>query len=155
MLTATGAVAVEALNPSDVDAGVAAHYGDPFREQRLLATEVGLVDRGNRGVLAVPGPDRLSWLHSLTTQHLTGQAPFTGTELLVLSPHGHVEHHAVSLDDGTTTWLDVEPGTSGALLDFLNRMRFLLRVEPADVTAAWAVRSGVCGSSHRCRSRNT
>ncbi len=147
MLTATGAVAVEALNPSDVDAGVAAHYGDPNREQRLLATEVGLVDRGNRGVLAVPGPDRLSWLHSLTTQHLTGQAPLSGTELLVLSPHGHVEHHAITLDDGTTTWLDVEPGTSGALLDFLNRMRFLLRVEPADVTAGWAALSLVGPSS--------
>ena len=55
MLTAAGAVAVEALDPSDVDAGVAAHYGDPMREQRLLATEVGLVDRSNRGVIAVPG----------------------------------------------------------------------------------------------------
>jgi folate-binding protein YgfZ len=147
MLAAPGAVAVEALNPSDVDAGVAAHYGDPLREQRVLATDVGLVDRGNRGVIAVPGPDRLSWLHSLTTQHLTDLAPMSGTELLVLSPHGHVEHHAVVLDDGSTTWLDVEPGTAGALLDFLDRMRFLLRVEPADVTPAWAVLSVVGPSS--------
>jgi folate-binding protein YgfZ len=147
MLSTTGAVAVEALDPSDVDAGVAAHYGDPLREQRQLATEVGLVDRGNRGVLAVPGADRLSWLHSLTTQHVTDQPPWTGTELLVLSPHGHVEHHAVTLDDGTTTWLDVEPGTGGALLAFLDRMRFLLRVEPAEVTAAWAVLSLVGPSS--------
>ena len=28
-LVRDGAVAVEALNPSDVDSGVAAHYGDP------------------------------------------------------------------------------------------------------------------------------
>src|SRR5262245_44637681 len=147
MLAATGAVAVESLNPSDVDAGVAAHYGDPLREQRVLGTEVGLVDRGNRGVLAIPGADRLSWLHSVTTQHLTDLPTMTGTEMLVLSPHGHVEHHAVVLDDATTTWLDVEPGTSGALLEFLNRMRFLLRVEPADVTPAWAVLSVVGPSS--------
>jgi folate-binding protein YgfZ len=140
-LARAGAVAVEALDPSDVDAGVAAHYGDPLREQRLLATDVGLVDRGNRGVLAVPGADRLEWLHSITTQHLTGLTPPLGSELLVLSPHGHVEHHAVVLDDGTTTWLDVEPGTAGALLDFLSRMRFLMRVEPADVTAEWALLS--------------
>ena len=53
----------------------------------------------------------------------------------MLSPHGHVEHHAVVADDGDHVWLDVEPGTAGALLDFLNRMRFLMRVEPADVTA--------------------
>jgi folate-binding protein YgfZ len=139
MLTAPGAIAIESLDPSDMDAGVPAHYGDPMREQRILATEVGLVDRSNRGVIAVPGADRLTWLHSITTQHIERQDPLTGTELLVLSPHGHVEHHAVTLDDGTATWLDVEPGTSGALLDFLQRMRFLMRVEPADVTGDWAL----------------
>src|SRR6478735_8591792 len=104
MLSVPGAVAVEALAPSDVDAGVAAHYGDPLREQRTAATQVALVDRGNRGVLTVTGPDRL-----------------TGTELLVLSPHGQVEHHAIVLDDGETTWLDVEPRTATALRDFLDK----------------------------------
>src|SRR4029450_1364178 len=133
-LAAPGAVAIGALEPSHGDADLVAHYGDPVREQRLLATAVGLVDRGNRGVLAVTGSDRLSWLHSLSTQHLLDLAPATGTELLVLSPHGHVEHHAVVLDDATTTWLDVEPGTAPALLDFLNRMRFLLRGEPGEGT---------------------
>jgi folate-binding protein YgfZ len=147
MLTTTGAVAIEALDPADPDRGVAAHYGDPLREQRLLATAAGVVDRGNRGVLAIPGEDRLTWLHSLTTQHLAALDPMSGTELLVLSPHGHVEHHAAVLDDGATTFLDVGPGTAGALLEFLNRMRFLLRVEPADVTAAWAVLSVVGPSS--------
>lgn len=146
-LAAAGAVAVDALDPSDVDAGIAAHYGDPMREQRLLATDVGLVDRSNRGVLAVPGADRLSWLHSMTTQHLEGLKPMSGTELLVLSPHGHVEHHAVALDDGSTTWLDLEPGTALTLLDFLDRMRFLMRVEPADVTGDWALLSLVGPSS--------
>jgi hypothetical protein len=138
---------VEALDPTDTDRGVAAHYGDPAREQRLLATAAGVVDRSNRGVIAVPGEDRLTWLHSLTTQHLATLAPMTGTELLVLSPHGHAEHHAMVLDDGATTFLDVEPGTAPALLEFLSRMRFLLRVEPADVTDAWAVLSVVGPSS--------
>ena len=141
MLGSAGAVAIEALDPSDVDAGVAAHYGDPMREQRLLATSVGLVDRSNRGVVTVPGPDRLRWLHDITTQYLTDLPPLTGTELLLLSPHGHVEHHAVALDDGEATWLDVEPGTAPALVAFLDRMRFLLRVEPADASATWALLS--------------
>jgi folate-binding protein YgfZ len=141
MLVSPGAVAVETIDPTDVDAGVAAHYGDPMREQRLLATSVVLVDRGNRGVLAVPGQDRLGWLHSLTTQHVEGLPRMTGTELLALSPHGHVEHHAATLDDGETFWLDVEPGTAGALLDFLDRMRFLMRVEPANVTEEWSLLS--------------
>lgn len=147
MLAVDGAVAVEALDANDIDRGVAAHYGDPAQEQRLLATAAGVVDRGNRGVLAIPGEDRLTWLHSITTQHLSDLPPLTGTQLLVLSPHGHVEHHAVLLDDGTTAFLDVEPGTAGTLLEFLNRMRFLMRVEPADVTDAWAVLSVVGPSS--------
>jgi folate-binding protein YgfZ len=134
-------VSVASIDPSSADAGAVAHYGDPSREQKILDTEAGLVDRSHRDVLAVPGVDRLTWLHSLTTQHLTGLPPMTGSELLVLSPHGHVEHHAVLVDDGTTTWLDLEPGAGAGLLTFLTRMVFMTRVEPADVTADRAVLS--------------
>jgi folate-binding protein YgfZ len=144
MIESVGAVPVEAIDPTSPDAGpyaVAAHYGDPMREQRTLATGVGLVDRSHRGVLAVPGAERLSWLHSLTTQHVSALRAGQGTELLVLSPHGHVEHHAMVAEDGETTWLDVEPGTSGELLAFLEKMRFMTRVEPRDATADWAVLS--------------
>ena len=121
------------------DAGVARHYGDPLREQRALDRGAGLVDRSTRGVIAVPGPDRLSWLHSITSQHLSGLADGTGTEGLVLSPHGHVEHHFVVAELAGTTWLDTEPGNAPALLAYLDSMRFLLRVEPRDATAELAV----------------
>ncbi|MBA3487985.1 MAG: folate-binding protein YgfZ, partial [Longispora sp.] len=114
------------------DAGVPLHCGDPAREQRVLATGAGLVDRSNRGVIAIPGADRLSWLHSLTTQYLLG--PVEGTELLFLSPHGHVEYHAALADVDGTTWLDVEPGTAGNLLTYLQKMRFMLQVEPCDAS---------------------
>jgi folate-binding protein YgfZ len=120
---------------------VPAHYGDPLREQRTLAEGAGLVDRSDRDVLAIPGTDRLSWLHDLTSQHLQRLADGTGTEALVLSPQGHVEHHLVLADLDGTTWADVEPGTGGALHGFLDRMRFMLRVEPALVSEGWAVLS--------------
>jgi len=68
------------------DEGVAAHYGDPLREQRATEESAGVVDRSNRGVVRITGPDRLSWLHSLTTQHLEQLAPGGATEApLVLS----------------------------------------------------------------------
>jgi folate-binding protein YgfZ len=121
------------------DADVAAHYGDPLREQRRLAAGAAAVDLSNRGVVTVTGPDRLSWLHSLTTQHLTALTAGQPTQALVLSPHGHVEHHLHLVDDGATTWIHVEPGTAPALVDFLDSMRFLLRVEVADVTTERAV----------------
>jgi folate-binding protein YgfZ len=61
------------------------------------------------------------------------------TESLVLSPHGHVEHALLLVDDGSATWLHVEPGTAAALVDFLESMRFLLRVEVEDVSERYAV----------------
>ena len=128
--------AVEAGWP---DEGVAAHYGDPMREQRALEGSGGLVDRSNRGVLTITGPDRLSWLHSLTTQHLERLAPGEAAQALILSPTGHVEHHLTLTDDGTATWIHTEPGTAAALVEFLESMRFMLRVEVSDVTQDHAV----------------
>ncbi|HUC22224.1 MAG TPA: glycine cleavage T C-terminal barrel domain-containing protein [Streptosporangiaceae bacterium] len=121
------------------DAGVAAHYGDPFAEQRALAGRCGVVDRSNAGVLRITGPDRLSWLHSLTTQHLERLEPGVSAETLVLSPQGHIEHHLALTDDGAAVWAHVEPGTIASLVDFLTSMRFMLRVEPEDVSAQYAV----------------
>jgi hypothetical protein len=74
------------------DAGVAAHYGDPLREQRLLAEGLAVVDLSHRGVVTVSGADRLTWLHSITTQQLTGLGARESREALVLSPKGHIEH---------------------------------------------------------------
>jgi folate-binding protein YgfZ len=134
LLTEPGAV--EADGP---DAGVAAHYGDPYAEQRSIARAAGLVDRSNRSVVTITGPDRLSWLHSLTTQALDKLAPGDSAEALILSPQGHVEHHLTLTDDGATTWAHVEPGSAAALLAFLDSMRFMLRVEASDVTGDYAV----------------
>jgi tRNA-modifying protein YgfZ len=128
--------AVEASWP---DQGVAAHYGDPMREQRTIEESAGIVDRSNRGVLRITGPDRLSWLHSLTTQQLDGLAAGAAAQALVLSPNGHVEHHLTLTDDGTATWVHVEPGTAAALAEFLESMKFMLRVEVADVSQDCAV----------------
>jgi folate-binding protein YgfZ len=134
LLNASGAV------PGDApDTGVAAHYGNPYAEQRALAAGTAMVDRSHRGVVAITGPDRLSWLHSLSTQDLEHLEPGQSAETLILSPQGHIEHHLTLTDDGDALWAHVEPGTAGALLAFLESMRFMLRVEPADVTGDYAV----------------
>jgi folate-binding protein YgfZ len=126
LLVLPGAVA-----GSGVDAAVAEHYGDPLREQRLLAAREAVVDRSHREVIRVGGEDRLTWLHSLTTQHLSALAPGVWTDALVLSPHGHVEHHLRLVDDGSSVLAHLEPGTAADLLAFLDSMRFLLRVTPS------------------------
>ena len=128
--------AVEAEWP---DEGVAAHYGDPVREQRGMAEGQVLVDRTNRGVVKVTGPDRLSWLHSLTSQHLERIAPGRTEQALVLSPQGHLEHHLSLTDDGAATWIHVEPHTAQALVGYLDSMRFMLRVTVEDLSGELGV----------------
>jgi folate-binding protein YgfZ len=138
LLARSGAVA--GVAPDD---GVAAHYGDPLREQRVALDSGAVVDRSRRGVLRVGGSDRLSWLHSLTTQHLLGLSAGEWTQALVLSPHGHVEHHLVMTDDGSATWIHVEPGMAPALLAYLESMKFWSDVTVEDLTATYGVLSVV------------
>ena len=134
LLSLPGAVPAEGP-----DHDVAAHYGDIFREQRRLAAGNGYVDLSHRGVVTVTGTDRLSWLHLLITQHVSELPPQQATEGLILSPHGHVEHALYLVDDGTTTWMHVEPDTQQALIAYLEGMKFLYRVEITDSTAEYAV----------------
>jgi len=126
-----------AVNDTGPDAGVAWHYGDPTAEQRALEAGRAVADQSHLGVVSVTGPDRLSWLDSLSTQAVGELAPGQSTELMILSPQGRIEHVAAMVDDGETAWLITE--TPEGLSTFLDRMRFMLRVEVADATAAWAV----------------
>jgi hypothetical protein len=131
-----------AVEAEGFDGGVAWHYGDPFAEQHALAAGRAWVDQSNRGVVTITGPDRLGWLHSLTTQHLSELAPGVSTETLVLSPRGRIEEALHLVDDGETTWITTEPGAAARLVAWLQTMRFMLRVEPADVSDRWAVVGG-------------
>jgi folate-binding protein YgfZ len=112
-------------------AGPAAHFGNPLGEQRLLSRGTAVVELG-LGVVTVTGPDRLSWLNSITSQLLLGLAPGVSTETLVLDASGRVEHAARVVDDGDTTWLLTEPADAAPLAAWLTSMRFMLRVEVAD-----------------------
>jgi folate-binding protein YgfZ len=138
-----------AVPAAGADSDVAAHYGDPFGEQRVLAAGHAVVDRSHRGVVRVGGVDRLAWLHSLTSQHLETLPAGEIREALILSPHGHVEHHLVVEDDGEATWMTIEPGTSDALVAYLESMRFMLRVEVTDETPQQAVLSVLDGGTWR------
>ena len=132
LLSRPGAVA-----GSGPDAGVAWHYGDPVGEQLALQQGRAVVDQSQLGVVTVTGPDRLSWLNSLCSQEVAALLPGESTEFMILSPQGRIEHVAALVDDGETAWLITE--TAAGLSTFLDRMRFMLRVEVADVTADWAV----------------
>src|SRR5262249_49255706 len=119
LLELPGAVAGDGI-----DAPVAAHYGSFNVEQRTLASGEGFVDLSHRDVVRVAGPDRLGWLHELTSQYFEGLAEGAWTSALVLEPNGHVEHFLSGVDDGTAFTAWTEPGAGEALAAYLERMKF-------------------------------
>ena len=104
-----------AVSGDGIDAPVASHYGSFHGEQRTLEAGDGFVDLSHRDVIRITGPDRLTWLHSLTTQFLENLRPDVPTATLILSPQGHVEHALYGVDDGESFTAHVEPGQAAAL----------------------------------------
>ena len=139
----------ERLESEFVDEAVASfgatpHYGDPSGEQWALEGGRALVRRPDLAVIDVGGTDRLTWVTSLASQIVTGLAPGASRELLILSPEGRVEHWAGASDDGEVLHLIVERGDLGPFVEFLESMRFALRVSVAerDVALFSSVRAG-------------
>jgi tRNA-modifying protein YgfZ len=129
------------LPTHSLDDAVPAHRGDPISEQRAMARSAAVVDRGHRAVIAVPGEDRLSWLHLLLTQHVAELPEGAATESLVLDVKGRVQHHMGVAHVGDTVYLDTEAGELDDLLGYLRKMVFWSKVEPRDATAELAVLS--------------
>jgi folate-binding protein YgfZ len=127
-----------AVEAEGIDAGVAAHYGSPNTEQRRLLAGQAVVDLSHRGVLSISGPDRLTWLNSMSSQELRGLTPGQSTETLLLDPAGHLEYAIALIDDGVESWLLIEAAELPGLHAWLDRMRFTLRVQVVDHTLAYA-----------------
>jgi tRNA-modifying protein YgfZ len=115
--------AVPAPNPGP-DAGAIWHYGDPLGEQRAAETDAVLVDRSHRAVLTLTGKDRQTWLHSISSQHVSDLADGASTENLSLDGQGRVEDHWIQTELGGVTHLDTEPWRGEPLLGYLRKMVF-------------------------------
>jgi folate-binding protein YgfZ len=121
------------------DKGAIWHFGEPNKEQRALAEGKAWADLSHLSVVAISGEDRLKWLHDLTTQYLVDFGAGTWTSAMVLDPQGHVEYQFNLVDDGTTSYLVMDPQFVEGLSAYLNKMRFMLRVEVRDATEDFAV----------------
>ncbi len=123
-----------AVDGTGVDAGVAAHYGNPLAEQRALAAGDAVVDLSHRAVLSISGADRLTWINSLTSQSVTDLKPGQSSETLLLDATGRLEYAVRLLDDGVDLWLLLEREEAPGLFAWLSTMVFMLRVEVRDRT---------------------
>jgi folate-binding protein YgfZ len=114
------------------------HFGDPMIEQRKLSEGDALCLLETQGVIAVSGIDRLTWLHSLLSQNLKNLVPGESAEALLLDPQGRIEQVIKVIDDGETTWLMVDKSHTEALLTWLRKMVFRMKVEITDRSADFA-----------------
>jgi tRNA-modifying protein YgfZ len=117
------------------DAGAVWHYGDPLGEQRAASDEAVVIDRSHRATIALTGAERKTWLHNISTQHVSELPDGTVTENLSLDGQGRVEDHWIQTELGDVTYLDTEPWRGEPLLTYLQKMVFWSKVavEPADL----------------------
>jgi folate-binding protein YgfZ len=121
------------------DKGAIWHFGEPNKEQRALLEGAAWADLSHLAVVAVTGEDRLKWLHDLTTQHLLDFGVGSWTSALILDPQGHVEYQFSLVDDGMTTFIVLDPHFAQGLIEYLKKMRFMLKVDVSDASSEYAV----------------
>ncbi len=121
------------------DIGAIWHFGEPNKEQRVLDEGLAWADLSHHEIIAIAGVDRLTWLHSLTTQFLEDLPANKWIQALILDPQGHIEHQFDLVDDGSTTWLTLDPGRVQSLIQHLQKMKFMMRVDVRDVSGEYAL----------------
>ena len=121
------------------DKGAIWHFGQPAQEQRALAEGKAWADLTHLSVIAVTGEDRIKWLHDLTTQHLLTLEAGQWLPAMILDPNGHVEYQFNVVDDGDTTFIIIDPQYAAGLLAYLLKMRFMLKVDVADISDKYSV----------------
>ena len=121
------------------DKGAVWHFGEPVKEQRALEAGTAWADLSHHNIIGVSGEDRLKWLHDLTTQFVSDLQPGVWMANMILDAKGHVEFQFNVVDDGITTFLVLDPGYSEQLIEYLTKMKFMLRVDVKDASSEFAV----------------
>lgn len=121
------------------DKGAVWHFGEPVKEQRALEAGTAWADLSHLHIVVVTGEDRLKWLHDLTTQFVSDLQPGVWMPSMILDAQGHVEFQFNLVDDGTTTYLVVDPGYVEKLVEYLTKMKFMLRVDVRDASSEFVV----------------
>ena len=121
------------------DKGAVWHFGEPVKEQRALEAGTAWADLSHLNIVAVTGEDRLKWLHDLTTQFVSDLQPGVWMPSMILDAQGHVEFQFNLVDDGSTTYLVLDPGYVEKLVEYLTQMKFMLRVDVRDASSEFVV----------------
>jgi tRNA-modifying protein YgfZ len=92
-------------------------------EQEILRTGCGLLDRSERGKLALTGPEAGAFLHGQVTNDVEGLQPGEGCYAAFLTHKGKMQGDLRVLNTGDELWLDTERATLQPLFTMINRYK--------------------------------
>jgi folate-binding protein YgfZ len=98
-------------------------------ERRVLLEGCGLIDRSERGKLALTGPDAKAFLAGQVTNDVEGLVPGTGCYAALLTHKGKMLADLRILDADEELLLDTERGALQALFDVVRRHKIGFAVE--------------------------
>jgi tRNA-modifying protein YgfZ len=98
-------------------------------ERRAITEGAGLLDRSERGKLALSGPEAKEFLAGQVTNDVVGLQPGGGCYAALLTPKGKMLGDMRVLDDGDELLLDVDRGALQAIFDVIRRATIGFRVE--------------------------
>ena len=133
------------MSPSPVlvedgpDKGAVWHCGEVAKEQRALAEGRAWADLSHRTVIAVSGEERLTYLHAVTTQFVENLQPGVWHDALILDAQGHIAHQFILVDDGATTYIQVDSERAEPLINYLNKMKFMMKVDVQDASSDFVI----------------
>jgi folate-binding protein YgfZ len=106
---------------------------------QALRRAAGVVRRGDRGLLAVTGPDRLTWLQGLLTNDVAA-LPIGGVcDAAYLTPQGRMITDARVINVADGTWLDVPASLASALQTKLDGLLFSEDAQVVDASSTHAL----------------
>ena len=103
--------------------------GTTHAAYEALTQGCGLVDRSERGKLALTGADAKEFLAGQVTNDTVGLTPGTGVYAAFLTHKGKMVGDLRVIDTGTELWLDTERATLQALFDVIRRFKIGFDVE--------------------------
>src|ERR671934_5477 len=101
--------------------GMAATIAEAAAADRLLTEDVALVDRSERGKLALTGEQAQEFLNGQVSNDVEALEPGTGCYAALLTNKGKMLGDLRVLDTGAGLWLDTERAALQALFDTIRR----------------------------------
>jgi folate-binding protein YgfZ len=108
------------------------HFGDPGAEYQAVRSTAGLIDRCNRGLLQLTGPDRLSFLQGMLSNDLRDIKAGEGQHATLLNQQGKVLGDVRVLRSENSFYLDLWEVIKDKIVEHLNRYLVADEVEIAD-----------------------